>query len=136
MSKPRIGVALLSAFAATTVVYALLMALGSFLLAGVKSFSLVFGYMGLLAPVLSMYVAFQVLRFFRYPAETGWLAVFALAGFLALSAVNLLMGYVNAAQGSTLAWNFVSGLAIVHLIVFVCPVVFFGRRLLYPQNSL
>lgn len=135
MTKPNPAIGLLSAFTATILVYAALMAVGSFVLAGVRSFSLVFGYMGLLAPVLSLYVACHALRFFRYPAETGWLALFALFGFFALSAVNVLMGYVNAAQGSVFAWNFVSGLAIVHLIVFVCPILVFGRKLLYPQRN-
>ena len=130
MTNARIVAGLLSAFAATMASYALLMALGSLLLADVKSFSLAFGYMGLLSPVLSMYVAFRVLRFFHYPAKTGWLTAFALFGFIAFSAVNVLMGYVNAAQGSTLAWNFVFGLATVHLLVFDCPILMFGQRLL------
>lgn len=127
--------ALLSAFIATIAVYALLMALGWLILSNVRSFSVVFWYMGVLAPIICMYVAFQVLRFFHYPPDRGWIVAFALTGFVALSVINFVMGYVNAEQGSALAWNFVIGLAVVHIIAFVCPVLIFGRRLLTPKGG-
>jgi len=132
----RTALALLCVFLATLVVYALLIVVGSFVFsAGSASFAVLFWYMGVLAPLICLYLDVQILKFFRYPASKRGLLGFAIVGFLGLSIIGVLMGYANALQGSRIAWNIVLVRALVHLISFVCPVLFLGRKLLAGSRA-
>ena len=114
----------------TLAAYSLLMVAGAYVFPERSSFTVLFWYMGALAPIACLYLAVQVLRLFKFPAELGQMIAFAIVGFVALSIVNVLMGSINAATGSELAWKYVATLAIFHLITFVCPILIFGKRLL------
>jgi uncharacterized membrane protein YpjA len=126
----RIAAALGAAFVTTLAAYSLLMVGGAYVFPERSSFTVLFWYLGVLAPVACLYLAVRVLRLFKFPAELGQMIAFAIVGLVALSIVNTLMGSINSATGSELAWRYVAMLAIVHLITFVCPILIFGKRLL------
>jgi len=114
----------------TLAAYSLLMVAGAYVLPERSSFTVLFWYLGVLAPIACLYLAVRVLRLFKFPAELRQMIAFAIVGLVALSIVNTLMGSINSATGSELAWKYVVMLAIVHLITFVCPILIFGKRLL------
>jgi hypothetical protein len=130
----KIAAALAAAFVTTFAAYTLLMGAGAYVLPDGSRFTVLLWYMGIIAPIACLYLAVQVLRLFKFPTALRQIIAFAIVGFVALSLVNVLMGFVSASAGSALAWRYVAQVAVLHLISFVCPILVFRERLFGPTT--